>query len=64
VGIAHRLAAGPVKIVKAFAVRVKLSLTKSQCLGYFATEKEAVRAYDDSARARFGEYAWLNFPER
>lgn len=32
----------------------------SKCLGYYASEEEAARAYDNAARARYGEYAWLN----
>jgi hypothetical protein len=36
---------------------------KSQCLGYFKTEEGAARAYDAVARARFGEFPWLNFAD-
>lgn len=31
-------------------------------IGYFASEKEAAKAYDAMAIKSFGEYAWLNFP--
>ena len=29
-------------------------------LGYYATELEAAQAYNEAAKAHFGEYAWLN----
>ena len=32
-------------------------------LGYYATAKEAARAYDARAREVYGEFACLNFPE-
>ena len=32
-------------------------------IGYFRTELEAARAYDREAFRRFGEFAYLNFPE-
>jgi hypothetical protein len=33
-------------------------------LGYFASEADAARAYDAAAFARWGDFAWLNFPRR
>lgn len=32
-------------------------------IGFFQTIEEAARAYDKEAKDRFGEYAYLNFPE-
>jgi hypothetical protein len=29
-------------------------------LGYFATEEEAAKVYNDAAIKYFGEFAWLN----
>lgn len=36
---------------------------KSVRIGYFETENEAAKAYDEKARKLFGEFANLNFPE-
>jgi hypothetical protein len=35
---------------------------RARHLGYFHSEVDAARAYDDAARLLFGEYAYLNFP--
>lgn len=37
--------------------------SKSKNLGYFASKKEAAKAYDTAARQHHGEFAILNFPE-
>lgn len=36
---------------------------KRKTLGIFGTEIEAARAYDQAARAAYGEFAWVNVPE-
>ena len=36
-------------------------LTKT--IGYFDDEIEAARVYDREVLRRFGQFAWLNFPE-
>jgi hypothetical protein len=35
---------------------------KLRAIGRFSTKEEAARAYDEAARAAFGEFAALNFP--
>lgn len=35
-----------------------------QFLGTFPSQRAAAYAYDDAARARYGEYAYYNFPAR
>ncbi len=37
---------------------------RSYALGNHETEEEAARAYDKKAKELFGEYAWLNFPDK
>lgn len=37
---------------------------KRICLGYFKSAEEAAKAYDEAALKYFGEFAYLNFPER
>lgn len=34
-----------------------------QHIGSFATEEEAAQAYDEFVKDKYGEFAWLNFPD-
>lgn len=45
--------------------RAKIGFSRKRIhLGDFANEIQAALAYDDKAIGLFGEFAWLNFPER
>ena len=33
-------------------------------LGVFESKEEAAKAYDEAAKLHFGEFAWLNYPEK
>ena len=37
---------------------------KLRRLGYYGSETEAAKAYDEGARKHFGEFAYLNFPKK
>jgi len=37
---------------------------KTIFLGYFDSELDAAKVYDDKARELFGDFAQLNFPEK
>lgn len=37
---------------------------KNKHFGHFRTPEEAARVYDEKAKEYFGEFAWLNFPEK
>lgn len=39
-------------------------LTKRKYIGYFHTAEEAARAYDVEAKKIWGEFAFLNFPDK
>jgi hypothetical protein len=49
-------------VTKRFRAAIKVN-QKRIYSGMFATAEEAARAYDDLARAQFGEFAALNFPK-
>lgn len=57
---------GVFRVSKKESSRWKASIRKdgkTYHVGVYDTEEDAARAYDTSARAMFGEYARLNFPE-
>lgn len=45
-----------------WVAQIKLA-GKQKYLGYFKTQEDAARAYDNAAKNTFGEYARLNTPE-
>lgn len=38
------------------------AIIKDICIGKYATEEEAARAYDEAAKEAYGDFAYLNFP--
>ena len=48
---------------KPWQARIRVN-GKQKSLGYYATDIEAARAYDQASRQYHGEYGLLNFPEQ
>ncbi len=44
-------------------VKIWIACLCRKNIGYYATEIEAAKAYDKAAYERYGEFAYLNFPE-
>jgi hypothetical protein len=53
------------KGVQKYGKRFKAMISggKATYLGIFNTPEEAAKAYDSEAIKRYGEFAWLNFPD-
>lgn len=42
---------------------IMVGLERKKNLGYFETPEEAAKVYDAEAKKRYGEFAFLNFPD-
>lgn len=54
---------GVIQVGRRYRARIT-TLTGRKSLGYYGTKEEAGAAYDTAAREIFGEFAWVNGPQK